>query len=382
MKTKFIYQMLLVSGLLAISACSEKQEYVLLHEDDGSCDFVVSRSGDDIIYPSAETLTYRLLTYNINTFSFDVAETGTYSGVPGEVLIPTKLNDDGTIDTTASPEENKAMMLQGINAVRYVTCISPGLKHSADGSVDFCPADPRDGMLLSSTERFTVGSLKVFQLPPMKDMRSRLSFNVSIDPAAKDAIKNIEVRDFIVTGVGAKDEKVGILPKQRQINTPKRPREVTLRNRDEAFEVWETDPPVYVASAIYAPRDVTISTLKISEANATNIRKSDYLQASFFLSQNGGNFVKMTITLNAHIPELLPMYEYVFNFNVKSLVIDLYLEVYSYDSVNPHDWCRTDVDSQEIGDVFPSLSFYVGSWPIDNWNETDLNDNPEIGNTY
>lgn len=347
-------------------------------EDESTYGFVVSRADDDPSYQPIKKLTYRLLTYNANTFAFDVIKTGTYSGIPGEIMTPTKLNDDGTIDLEASPEEHEAMSLQGVAAVRWVTCISPGLIHNADGSVSFCPSHPQQGMLLSSTERFTVGALKIFQLPPMKDLRSRLYFNISIDPSAKEEIRQIAVRDFIVTGVGAEDEKVGILPKQRQINMPQRPRNIALENVDGSGTEWRTSQPVYVASAIYAPRDVAMSILKLSEANSGNLRQSDYLQATFFLSQNGQNAVKMSVTLNTNIPELLPMYEYAFNFNVKSTTVDLNLEVYSYDNTPAHAWCDNDLPDQEIGDVFPVLSFHVGSWPIGTWTAPNLDDNPEI----
>lgn len=372
-----IYYILLL--LILLSACSAENP---LHED-GVTDYgFITRANENALYSPSECLTYRLLTYKDDDYSFNNTASGTFSGIPGEIMKPTKLNSDGSIDSVATSDEHAASILDGVYGKRWLLCISPGYMHEQNGSIGFKPADVRNGKLLAAANIQQLGLLKLYEIDTLRDIRSRLTFRISIHPTAKGHIHSINVTDFQVKGVGASDETIYTLPAQRQIITPRQVRSVTLTDMstdDEPKSVFATDVPEYVASAIYAPRDVAIDILNLSERFSGYVQESDYISASFKLSQNGGNPLEMNFVLNKvnEISELLPMHEYAFNFNVKSTTVDLVLDVFSYVGQNSHNWYKMDLSDAEISDIFPKLSIKVGEWPITDWNTEEL-ENPEI----
>lgn len=360
------------------SVISEEEPYI----NDRASDGFMTRAGEDNDIDANEILTYRILTYNSKTYGFDNPNTGTFSGRPGDLMIPTKLIDDGTPDKNATAVEHAAALLDGVTGTRLIVCYSPGKINNPDGSVDFKPADVDKGRFLSSITETSLGQLRVIQLKPLYDIRSRLTFKVSIDPSVKSQIKNIKVSDFKINGVGDTIHPISVYPAQSQIKTLNPIREVTLKGNETSEELCSeycTAHPEYIASGIYAPRNIAIDILN-PEGNDSYILDSDYIGVSFMLSQNGGNPIKLSFLINSDVPELLPMHGYDFSFNIKSTTIDLSLSIYSYSDKKLHDWKTVDLkeSQEEIGDIVPKLTIEVGSWEIDGWTVWNFEDYPEI----
>lgn len=334
----------------------------------------MTQSINETMLSSSSPLTYRILTYNYNTRYFDNINTGTYFGYPGELMIPTVLDDYGYSKTF---ERDERGILDGVSGNRWIVCISPGKKNNSDGSIDFNLSSPTD-RIYYSIKSDAVGQFKIYELPALTDHRSRLRFNISIDPSMTEKISSIEVSNFELIGIGAKDEPVHLYPAQRQIATPKSKRSVVLDSttpEDAPFTAYTNSEPVYIASAIYAPKSIALKKIGVSEANSNYILSSDYLQASFMLSQNGGHSTKVSFVLNKDFPELEPLHEYKFNFSVKSSYIDLTLDIYSYEGKIWHDVDITD--NKAIGDI-DEVGTHQGTWAVGSWEYHELNDNLDI----
>lgn len=378
MMKRYIVYGLAIFELFLISSCTQENPII-----DAHCSYsFITRAEGFYDYGNADPLTYRIITFDGTKYAYDNTQSGTYIGVPGEIMIPKKLDKDGNIVEGTSESEDAASVLDNVSGNRYIVCYSPGKEQNSNGSIGFHPAYPETGRLLCSyTKCSDLGKFKTVTLENMKDLRSQIVFKFSIDPLSKDEIKEIDIKDFVISGIGSEQEMVNIYPAQRQIIVP-----TELRKVDDYMDVYSEEGkrtsfsnennPVYIASAIYAPRDIAISILKLSSANSTYILNSDYLQATFMISQNGHNYVKTSCVLNKSIPELKPMYKYEFNFNIKSSTIDLKLDVYSYEDKNAYDWNKLELTNQNIDEI-PKLSMDLGTWPIDDWQNINL-ESPEI----
>lgn len=359
---------------VATSACTEKLDLDSI--DLTAPGSFVARSPMESSQADPEIHTYRILTYS-EDYSFDNPNTGTYQGRIGEIMEPKVLDDYGIVEDSYGIDHISAI-LDGVSGSRWVLCASPGIKNNDDGSFDFLPAAPDNTFLVSKAVKLNLGRPMLYQLGTLVDRRSRLRFKVAIDPQLTGTIKSIGVSEFTIKGVGGEDENIRMFPAQRQILQPHQTRYIELSDFSDANEgtAFVTTNPVYIASAFYAPRNVVASQLKVSTSNS-NIRESDYIQVSFKLSQNGGKPTKMTFVINEKIPELEPMHEYTFVFNVKSRFIDLTLDIVSYDGLSPHNWYVHDnLWSAPIGEGISSVT--IGSWNINNWNDHALDDNTEI----
>lgn len=383
MHCKYIWFQLLIMSITLISCSNAFEDFETSPEE--SCNnFICTRAGDD----DQVLTTYRVLTYRNSYMDQWYKNFGTYSGIPGQVMKPTILYDDGTIDTTRSPEEHKTAGFDGISGSQALITISPGIKNNDDGTFSFCPVDPDNGkLLISNMMNVYIGLFGTHDLGKLYDRRATFTFNFTIDPQVTDKIKSINISDLKVFGVGGGPDENGdyevikYQPALRQIIASNNPRIITLDVTAESNGLpttWSNkDNPCFIASAFYAPMDI-IKTLLSQSALAYD---SDYLQLSFALSQNGGKEVIQSFILNEHIPEFEAQHHYEFNFTVRSFYIDLTLTDVSYEDESPNGWYVLPSMNETIGDLPSKRTIHLGSWQINGWetNDVDLSDNLPIG---
>lgn len=379
--SKFLLYTFTIPAIICIltTACNESLQPIDSPNGNTEYSFVCSRINENI--DDNETRTYRILAYN-TSYYFYYKTTGTYSGIPGGYMCPTVLLDDGTIDFSMTEEEHKSAGFSGLTGSNHIICVSPGIKNNNDGTFDFCPADPETGSLLVTDDVFTeLGRIREYNLGSLKDRRSRLTFNFTIDPLFTDIIKSIEISDVELIGAGGGPDENGIYenvslqPVLRQTICSNNPRHIFVSNSHSSDTI--TSGPIYVASSFYAPKDTVIKLL----SPLASALETDYLQLSFLLSENGGKKTKQTFVINEKLPELKPQYDYTFNFQVQSYYINLFLVVKTYDLATPNDWYKESSSNETIGDNSSTI-LNLGTWKISGWENGDinLNDNLPIGN--
>lgn len=362
-------------GLFALISfsCANREEFP--GEKSEKSFFTVSRAEGDL--ESDAPATYRIITYN-TTYDFDNPNTGTYAAEPGDILIPRVLDNLGYIVDDENIDHETAM-LDNVSGDRYVLCVSPGVINNNDGSFDFQPSKPESTFFATMATKLKLGHPQLYELGILYDRRSRLNFKIVVDPQIASVITGIAVSDFEIYGVGAEDERIQFFPAQRQILKPIGKRKVNfvdvVAEGSSGVEL-KSETPTYIASGFYAPREVVLDNLKLSSTNP-NVKDADYISVSFNISQNGGKPTRMLFVINERIPELLPMHEYTFVFNVKSRLIDLSLDITSYTGLSPHSWYKhNNLDTPAIGEGVGSVN--LGSFQIKQWVDLPLNDNPEI----
>lgn len=319
--------------------------------------------------PGTTERTYRILTYD-SSRKFKDDATGTYIGVPGQVMTPHVLDADGVKVDTATIEENKAAAISGVSDSRYVVCVSPGKKNNEDGSIDIY-ANLGGPIYISDPEKqITLGSMVKHDFGKIKDRRARINFKIAIDPA-NTGVNSINVSQIALMGVGG----IGYdgvrrpsvyYPMTRQVQQTMNSHVTGMKDSYEKGiqgKCFESIVKSYVPSAIYAPKDIVRQKLKLSSNTDAYLIDSNYLYAVFDLTQDNNDPVRIIQVLTDNVNELEPMCEYTFTFLIKSKHYSLTLDKQDYGD-SGREWIVNEYAPQSIGSSGTDVSIDLGTWPI------------------
>lgn len=352
-QTKFISFVIMGATFMIANSCAGTEDDII--SDQVMC--FESRSGtpDD---------TYRIMVYDANFLYYKSGTyiTSVYNGKT--ILIPWVIDAEGRKSEESTPAENAAAGVDGYATIMSLVCISPAIKDDG-GSLKFCPT--RESLYAGEAERVQMGQYGLTKLNnPLQDRRSLLSFKFY---KVADSNEAIMVKNLQIDGAGADGDIITYYPAQKQVVAGSDPMNLDLENgNDETIELQDNSRwkliyqsnKKYVASGLYC----TKADIKedYPDANIANYKDGDYLYSSFMLKQGDRDEVtiRKPVTYSQH--ELKAMNEYVFNIYIKSEMIRVILEIYSYDE-NIRDWENAEKETQKI-DNSNVIALDLGQWKI------------------
>lgn len=341
----------------------------------------LTKSGDI----GAESRTYRIITYNnlyrCFTASGDGADgSGSYCGIPGEIMRPCRLLADGTVDPSATESDHASSILDGVSGQKRLYCISPGIAPNIDGSFTFCPSE--NPLYVSDEKSVTVGGVKTIDLGTLIDRRAKIEFEVKVDENNHN-IEKIDVEKIILYGTGG--SAASYMPASRQVLATHEAIEIEMKDAYGTDNTNNTYPgkkfisdPHIIPSAIYAPKESVAQILKCS---SEKLMESQYLYAVFTISQDGRKDLHVAATLNDGINEdgkncleLSPGRRYKFIFLVSADYVNISVDI-SKDNNGSTDWSvgneGQNDDEWTISDD-DEIHIDMGNWsfaeePDNNW---------------
>ena len=304
-----------------------------------------------------ENPTYRFMAYQNNVYAFK--DTGTYrlKTTDDEALTGCKLKEDGTFvdyDETAG--------LNSLAGSYTMVVVSPGVKNNDDGSFDFVPS--KEAFVATAPKAYNIGYYYVVRIDnKLQDNRSRINVNFY---KAESMNSEFKVTNARLIGAGAGGGKVRLYPASRQVDVSRT--DSILLNLTKPIDgqtVTGKGTPVYtaeniyVASAIYTPKDEAATILKATDKS--NLRDGGYIYLAFDFERNGRK-VAMRIPLTTRENELKPQNIYTFNIIVSSDYLTATVDVFKPDG--GRDWQDGDGGEAEI--VNPTYTVKMGRWSIVN----------------
>lgn len=361
------YISILFSTVLLIMIHSCSTDSLIEMEDASDCELelvAMTREGD------IEERTYRVIGVNYNFYfsSSDLVYEGTYKGVPGQKMIPCKLNPDGSIDESATDEEHFNCSIGIPPLSRRWMYISPGIEliKKEDTSYSYCiPYNPYKSDLLMSTDVSTRTVTKGLKFDALVERRARIKFNVYIGDN-NHTVKQLKVDELTLLGAGDSETEVSYFPWIPQTDNMDLSVIVKMKEADEegsGSNRYTNSADVYVASGYYAPKSVVLSQNSSFQSYA--LWNSRYLQAEMTLKLGEQGEVNIAPILTDKVIILQPMHEYTYNFIVNTEYVNVTLEVCDCGS-HPQAWQQenTEDGDQVIGSLGDKVTIDLGKWKI------------------
>lgn len=349
--TKISSVSVIVAVLLLSVSCKES---TLEYQEDAECIYFLTR-GDNT------GGTYRIMVYNTN---HNYSTSGTYvdsTSNGSSILVPHALDEDGNKIENSTPVENKAAGIQPTFAGnRLIQCVKPG-KINNEGSLSFCPA--RENLYVSDYQYVSLGKYSPQKITnPLKDRRAKISFNFF---KQTDSAEEITVNDLLLVGAGALDDNVVYYPAKKMISAGIKPMNFRLDagigklSDDGKWNLLYMSDVKLIASGYYCTKkDLDAAGISYDGYNID----SQYLWVLFKLRQDNREEISIKLPITNTLTEIQPMSEYVFNLYIKSEMIKVSLEIYSYND-NSNDWEDATQGNQNI-DSSESTVIHLGEWNI------------------
>lgn len=334
--------------MLAMASCGSESgiDDETYRESEGN--FVAYTRNDD-----SEERTYRVFAYDANSLN----ATGTYKGIPGQPMMPCKLNSDGSIDMSATSQDHIGSQVDW-SSFAYWLCISPGM--AFDGyNLEIRPSE--SDILMSNISTWTINpDFKLYE------RRARIIFNVSVGDN-NTTVNEIELEDIVVKGVGDPDVQIFYKPRLNQVDNEDLTTSVRMADAspaDRPKTKYSSVEPLYAISAVYAPKDI-VKKYIVSSMPLESFFNSQYISAELTMQIGGKGEVSISQLLTQSVVELKPMHEYTYNFTINTEYVNVTLNVCDCGS-HTYAWQQENsVDGeQHIGDIGSSFVIDLGKWKI------------------
>lgn len=321
------------------------------------------RFGTDTDGMAAGT-TYRIMAYSTvnGEDRYSLLQTGTYylKNQDDEALTACSRNSQG--EWTDDPQGG----LNGANGNFYLVFVSPAVDNNPDGSFSFVPSE---GEFRSSTpESKSIGGYGLIRMNnKLLDRRAAIGINFyKLDDPAVDEFK---IEELTLDGAGVLGEPIDLFPATRQVDVGEggdRSIAITLTEEDRQktnaagdilyYSTAEKDR-VFVASAIYAPKDKVAEILDTKYTY--HLLESDYIYMNCRLSQGNRSDIDIRMPLTSEVKELQPQHTYAFNITIKSNYTSVTLDVFDQSSNTWQDGGNDGVAIEK-----PDFTVKLGTWKI------------------
>lgn len=325
--------------------------------------------------------TYRLLFYKNEDFAYYGSGTydiGKYDASSGASLRPRILNDDGSVNDTVSVNDHKKAYIQPEAGRSYqVVCVSPGVICHEDGGIDLNPNS--DVIMMTEKEKMEIKGFGHYKITKtLIEPRSKIHLKFFKDKIFNG--KKVKIDNVKIYGAGSADDRVTYYPTTNQVVFSEgREISVDITNLDnntadsrDYIQIAESKSPVYVISAIYAPKNIVQNMIG---NNSADYKDSNNIIVSFDLSQEGQDSGTVSLPITSQYPLLKPKYEYTYEFVIQKEYVQLIMKIQS-DAVND-GWQSAVQGTQTIDDDY-KITINVGTWCIADGGWTTTN----LGNQY
>ena len=346
--------------------------------------------------------TFRIMAYGAEgSGRFGFRHSGTYylkeaapSGGKAE-LTACSLTDSGT-----EPSDDPTKGLNGVSGNYSLVFVSPGTKHNDDGSFGFS-LDADKYLVASETpETKTLGTYGLVSMSKsLKEYRSTIGveFYKKKDETNNRVIAPFEISNLCLVGCGGASESVKVFPGSRQVvcdTTVTRSVSLTDKRSENTSDpsgnplLWTTAEAdfVSVASGIYAPKDRVAGILGCDSTALGNLQAGSYIYLKCTLipidqfTNATRDSISICVPLTKNLPELKPQCKYVFKVIVHHDYFTLSVDIFSGNGTT-HGWEIGGSDDENLIETPPAESGNLGTWTMDGWTSTELDDQLIEGST-